>query len=223
VTGVLQVSDIFQEVDEEVRREKLQQLWERYQNYIVAAVALVVLGVAGWRGYDYLQAKEAAESGTAFEMAIRLADDGKHAESEAAFGKIAVEGTAGYRSLARLREAAEVAARDPKAAIAAYQQLAADGSVGQALQDLAAVRAGSLLIDAGSFPEAKSTLDPLTGEGRAFRHTARELLVLAAWRAGNMTEARRWSTIIMTDGQTPPATRTRVEMLIALITPETTG
>jgi len=153
----------------------------------------------------------------------RLADEGKHAESEAAFGKIAAGGTAGYRSLALLREAAEVAARDPKAAIATYQKLAADRSVGQSLQDLAALRAAALLIDAGSSAEAKSALEPLTGDGRAFRHSARELLALNAWRAGNMTEARRWSTIIMTDAQTPPAMRTRVEMLIALITPETTG
>src|SRR5262245_22308346 len=225
VTGVSHVSnyDVFHEVDEEVRREKLQKLWERYQNYVVAVVALVVLGVAGWRGYDYLEAKKAAESGTAFEMAIRLADEGKHAESEAAFGKIAAGGTAGYRSLALLREAAEVAARDPKAAIATYQKLAADRSVGQSLQDLAALRAAALLIDAGSSAEAKSTLELLTGDGRAFRHSARELLALNAWRAGNMTEARRWSTIIMTDGQTPPGMRTRVEMLVALITPETTG
>jgi hypothetical protein len=223
VTGDLQVSDIFQEVDEEVRRERLQKLWDRYQNYVVAAVVLIVLGVAGWRGYDYLENKKAAESGTAFEVAIRLADEGKHTEAEAAFGKIAAEGTAGYRSLARLREAAEVAAHDPKAAITAYQKLAADSSVGPVVQDLAALRGGSLQIDAGSFAEAKATLEPLTGEARPFRHTARELLVLGAWRAGDMTEARRWSAIVMTDGQTPPGTRTRVEMLIALIAAENKG
>jgi hypothetical protein len=217
------VTDIFQEVDEEVRRERLQKLWDRYQNYIFAAVTLVVLGVAGWRGFDYLETKKAAESGTAFEVAIRLAEEGKHAEAEAAFGKIAAEGTAGYRSFARLREGAEVAARDPKAAVATYLKLYADSSVGVELRDLAGLRAGALQVDAGSFAEAKATLEPLTADGRAFRHTARELLVLGAWRAGDTTEARRWSDIIMTDGQTPTATRTRVEMLIALISAESKG
>jgi hypothetical protein len=217
------VSDIFQEVDEEVRRERLQKLWDRYQNYAIAVVTIIVLGVAGWRGYDYLETKKAEESGTAFEMATRLADEGKHDEAQAAFAKIAAEGAAGYHGLARLREATELAASDPKAAVGVYQKLAADSSITAEIKDLAAVRAGALQIDAGSYADAKSTLEPLTGEGRTFRHTARELLMLDAWRAGDAAEARRWSTIIMTDGQTPPGTRSRVEMLNALIAQESKG
>jgi hypothetical protein len=215
--GNCQVSDIFQEVDEEVRRERLQKLWERYQNYFVAIVALVVLGVAGWRTYDYLETKKAAESGTAFEVASQLAEDGKHMEAEAAFAKIAAEGTASYRTLARLREAAEIAARDPKLGIDAYRKVAADGKIDPVIQDLAALRAGALQLDAGAFADVKATLDPLTGDGRAFRHSARELLVLGAWRSGDLAEAKRLSSVIMTDGQTPPGMRTRIEMLVALI------
>ena len=55
--------DVFQEVDEEVRREQLQKLWERYQNYVIAGVTLVILGVAAWRGYDWYVTKQAAETG----------------------------------------------------------------------------------------------------------------------------------------------------------------
>ena len=44
------MSDIFQEVDEEVRRERLEQLWKRYGIYIIAAVLLVLACVGGWRG-----------------------------------------------------------------------------------------------------------------------------------------------------------------------------
>ena len=46
------MADIFQEVDEEVRREQLKKLWERYGNLIIAACVLVVVGVGAWRGYD---------------------------------------------------------------------------------------------------------------------------------------------------------------------------
>jgi hypothetical protein len=78
------------------------------------------------------------------------------------------------------------------------------------------LRAGASLIDTGAFAEARTRLEPLTGNDRTFRHTARELLVLAAWRAGDMTLGKRWIDMIMTDLQTPPATRSRVEMLVAL-------
>jgi hypothetical protein len=210
------VSDIFQEVDEEVRREQLKKLWDRYGNLVVVAAFLVVAGVAAWRGYSWWDAKKAAEAGAAFEAASTLAETGKHSEAEAAFAKIAVDGTAGYRTLARVREASELAQVDAKAAIAAYDKISTDGSVGPALQDLAALRAGALLIDAGSFDEAKRKLEPLVGSDRIFRHTAREFLALAAWRAGDAAAVKRWSDMIMSDAQTPAATRTRVEMLMAL-------
>ena len=210
------MSDIFQEVDEEVRREQLKKLWDRYGHYAVAAAIVVVLGVAAWRGYGWWEAKKAAEAGAAFETAATLAEAGKRSEAEAAFGKIATDGTSGYRHLARMREAAELAQTDPKVAIAAYDKIAADGAVGPVLQDLAALRAGALFIDAGSLAEARQRLEPLAANDRTFRYTARELLVLAAWRAGDSAAAKRWSDMVLTDAQTPAGTRQRVEMLMAL-------
>ena len=147
---------------------------------------------------------------------MSLSEAGKHSEAEVDFAKIAGSGTSGYRNLARLRAAAELAEIDPKAATGAYDKIAADGAVGPVLADLASLRAGGLLIDAGAFDDARTKLEPLTGSDRVFHHTAREFLVLAAWRAGDMTQAKRWIDMIMTDAQTPPATRTRVEMLVAL-------
>jgi hypothetical protein len=210
------VSDIFREVDEEVRREQLKKLWDRYGNYVVVAAVLLVAAVAAWRAYMWWEAKKAAETGAAFEAAATLAEAGKRGEAEAAFAKIAADGTAGYRHLARMREAAELAQSDAKAAIAAYDQIAADRAVGPVLQDLAALRAAALLIDTGALQEAQRRLEPLAANDRTFRHTAREFLVLAAWRAGDATAAKRWSDLIMTDAQTPAATRSRVEMLMAL-------
>jgi hypothetical protein len=210
------LSDIFQEVDEEVRREQLKKLWDRYGIFVVIAAILVVAAIGAWRGYQWWEAKKAAEAGAAFEAASTLAETGKHSEAEAAFAKIAADGTAGYRHLARLREAAELAQGDAKAAVAVYDKIAAEGAVGPVLQDLAALRAGALLVDTTSFAEARQRLEPLTGDDRTFRHTARELLMLAAWRAGDSTAAKRWFDMIIADVQTPAATRSRVEMLMAL-------
>jgi hypothetical protein len=210
------VSDIFREVDEEVRREQLNKLWERYQNLIFVGIFLILAAVGGWRGYEYYQTKRAAETGAAFEAAQTLSDEGKHAEAEAAYAKIVAEGAGSYRDLARVRQAAELAQREPKSAIPAYEKIADDGSVSTALRDLAALRAGSLLLDEGSFNETKSRLEPLASQGRPYRFTARELLAVAAWRAGDAAAFKRWSDMMATDIQTPTGTRARVEMLIAL-------
>jgi hypothetical protein len=211
------VSDIFHEVDEEVRREQLQKLWERYQNLIFAGIVLVLAAVGGYLAYEWYETKRAAETGAAFEAAAMLEQEGKSAEAEAAFAKVAAEGTASYRNIARVRQAAELAQRDPKLGITAYEKIADDSSVDPAWRELAGLRAGSLHIDAGAFKEARSRLEPLASEGRPYRYTARELLALAAWRAGDAAEAKRWFDLIATDIQTPPATRSRIEMLSALV------
>jgi len=211
-----QVSDIFQEVDEEVRREQLKQLWARYGTLLIAACVLLVVAVAGWRTYEWWEAKKAAEAGTAFQAAIALSSEGKNKEAEEAFAKLAASGTSSYRMLARFREAAEVARRDPSAAVAIYDQLAADSSLGRDLQDLAALRAGTILVDTAPYSEIVQRLEPQTAAGRTFRHSARSMLALAAWRAKDTAAMRKWSDMILADGETPSGTRGQIQVLLAL-------
>jgi hypothetical protein len=173
--------------------------------------------VAAWRAYDWWQTKKATEAGAAFESAVLLAEAGKHQEADAAFAKLAVDGTAGYRVLARLREAAELAQTDKKAAVTTYDEIAGDKSAGQVIQDLAAVRAGLLLVDSAPYSEIRARLEPLTATDRTFRHTAREILALSAWKAGDTAAARQWADMIITDPQSPATTRSRAEVLSELI------
>ena len=210
------MSDIFQEVDEEVRREQLKKLWERYGGLVIALCVLVVVAVGGWRGYQYWQAKKAAAAGDAFQQALLLSADGKNKEAEQAFAKVAADGTASYRMLAKFREAAEAARSDPKAAVALYDQLSGDAGVGQVLQDLATLRAGALLVDTASYSEIVKRLEPLTAADRTFRHGARAMLALAAWKAKDVTAMRRWTDMILADAETPAGTRGQVQMLLAL-------
>ena len=213
------MSELFDEVDEEVRREQLKKLWDRYSIYIVAGALLIIAAVGGWRGYQYLEAQKAAEAGAAFDAAIELADQNKHAEAEAAFDKLATTAPSGYRILARLRAAAEVAARDPKAGAKLYDDIAADRSAGTEQQDLARVRAAGLLLDTESYPDMLQRLEAATKPEATFRHTARELLALSAWHANDTTAARQWLDMIANDGETPSAMRSRAEALQALLPP----
>jgi hypothetical protein len=210
------VSDIFSEVDEEVRRERLQKLWAQYGVYLIAGCVLLVVAVGGWRSYEWWEAKKAAEAGSAFQAAATLSGEGKNKEAEQAFAKLAATGTSSYRMLAKFREAAEVGRNDPKAAVALYDQLAADGSLGRVLQDLATLRAGTLLVDTAPYSEIQQRLEPLTAPDRTFRHSARVMLALAAWRGNDKTAMRRWSDMALADPETPAGTRGQIQMLLAL-------
>jgi hypothetical protein len=211
------VADIFHEVDEEVRRDQLRKLWERYSIFIVALAILIVAGIGGWRGYEYYVGKKAAAAGAAFENAVTLSEQGKYAEAEAAFAKVVTDAPDGYRVLARLRAASALAQTKPADAVKAYDDIAADKSVSQTWQDLAGVRAGLLLVDTAPLADLRRRLDPLAEPGRAFRHTARELLALSAWRNHDAATSRRYIDMIAGDGETPPGARARIDVLSALI------
>jgi hypothetical protein len=213
------VSELFDEVDEDLRREQLKKLWERYSIYIIAGAILIIAAVGGWRGYQYLEAKKAAEAGAAFDKASELSEQNKHAEAEAAFTDLAAKAPSGYRMMARLRAAAELAQRDPQAAVKLYDDMSADRSIGGPEQDLAKVRAAALLLETTGYPNMLQRLEPATAPGATFRHTARELLALSAWRANDASAARQWLDMIANDGDTPPSLRSRAEALQALLPP----
>jgi hypothetical protein len=211
------VADIFHEVDEEVRRERLVQFWQRYSALIIAACILIVLGVGGWRGYDWYLARQAAVAGTQFEAAVTLADENKTADAQAAFAKVAAIAPGGYATMARFRAAAELAKTKKDEAVKAYDALASDASLSPLWQDLAAVRAGLLLVDTAPLAEMQKRLEPLAESGRIYRHSARDLLALSAWRVKDMASAKKYLDMISADAETPSGIRSRADVLAALM------
>jgi hypothetical protein len=213
------VSEFYTEVDEEVRREQLKKLWDRYSLFIVALAVLLIAGVGGWRAYQYVEGQKAAEAGAAFNKALELADQNKHPEAEAAFADLAAKAPYGYRMLARFHQAAEAAIRDKAAGAKLFDALAADRSIGTEQQELARLRAAGLLVDTAPYSDIKQRLESDAAAGGTFRHAARELLALSAWRANDATAARQWLDMIALDGETPPSLRSRAEALQALLPP----
>jgi hypothetical protein len=210
------MSDIFQEVDEEVRRDKAAEFWKKYQSLIIGAAVLVVLATAGYRFYeDRLLAAEQA-AGTAFQQALALDRDGKGAEAEAAMAKLAADAPRGYRTLARLAEAAILGKRDPKGAISAYGALAADASMGPLFQDAARLRAALLRLDAGEVEAAKPAFEALA-ENSAYRHTARLALGVVALNAGDYEQAGKWLDLVVADAEAPDAEKRSAESLLGLV------
>ena len=213
------MTELFDEVDEEVRREQLQKLWEKYSIFIIAAALLVIAAVGGWRGYQYFEEKKAAEAGDAFNKAVELSEQGKHSEAETAFTDLAAKAPAGYRMLARFRAAAEAATREPQAGAKMFDELAADASIGAEQQALARIRAAGLLVDNASYADMLRRLEPDAAAGQTFRHSARELLALSAFRANDSTATRQWLDQLELDAETPPSMRSRAEALQALLPP----
>ena len=116
-----------------------------------------------------------------------------------------------------MREAAELVQRDSKAAVDAFDALANNRALGPVMQELAALRAGYVLVDTVPYEEIRRRIEPLTGADRVYRHSARALLALSAWRTNDAATARRWFEMILADGDTPAGIRTQADILMALL------
>src|SRR5262245_45262424 len=66
-----QRDSLAREVDEELRREQLLKLWEKYGTYVVAAIALIVVGVGGIKYYQYRTTVAAEAAGARLAAASR--------------------------------------------------------------------------------------------------------------------------------------------------------
>jgi hypothetical protein len=211
------VSDIFREIDEELRRDNLLKLWARYRFYICAAAGLVLviaLGIVGWRNY---QLNERLAQSTRYAAALTLARDGKEADAAKVFAAITQEG-GGYAALASFEEAALLAkSGDRAAAIGDYDHIAATGDLGSGLRGLAV-----LLSVMQSLPEADAhqtieRLAPLTETANPWRPTALELTALARLKSGDKSGALDLYKGLADDLAAPPSLRARAaEMAAAL-------
>lgn len=212
------MSDIFREVDEDLRREQYKRIWKQYGNYIIAAAVLIVVAVAGYRGWEYYQAQRAASTGDRFLAALELADAGRTQEASAALTAIANDGAGQYPVLARMRAAAlKATGGDPTGAAGDFDRIAADGSVPLPLRTVARLRAAMLLVDTAPLEDIRQRVGQLADTAGAYQNAAREILGLSAFRAGNLDEARRYFEAIRDDQVAAQSISQRAQLMLDLI------
>jgi hypothetical protein len=206
------------EIEEELRRERLEKLWRQYGTYFLAGAALIVLGVLL---YQYIEGRRiaAAEArGAQYQDALTLANDKKEGSAEAEFKKIAEEEGSGYAELARLQLAGALLKDGKKPeALAAYEALANQSGADELLRSFAALQAAALRLGEADFTEMQNRLTPLMGDNAPWRYNARELLGLAAFKAGNSNEARALLTPLLVDQKAPETIAERAKIVMAEI------
>ncbi len=217
---MVEKSDSFlREVDEDLRREQLKQLWDQYGLVLVGGVLGLLAAV--W-GYYHLQGRRIAAAelhGAQFETATRLLRDGKADEAQATFTTIAKGAAPGYQGLAQLRIAAlhSKAGRTAEA-VAVYDGVTKDPAIDQIVREFAAVQAASLLLATADYADIERRLTPLTVEKAPWRSAARETLGLAAYKAGKLEEARKQFELLLGDRTAPPGLTERVQLMLAVLT-----
>ena len=214
------MTDLFREVEEDLRREQFSKLWEKYGIYVIGtavAIVLIVAAFVGWRAWSHSKAVEASAQ---YEALVAEIAEANPAESAAAFAEFADGASGGYAVLARLAQADRLlAAGDRDGALAAYEAVAADSAAPEIVRGMATVKAGLLLVDTLSLDDMRARVVPINREASPWRSNALELIALAAIREGKWAEADANAKLIIADQTTPPGLRDRAHVIQALAAP----
>jgi hypothetical protein len=211
------VSDIFHEVEEDVRRERYEQLWKKYGNYLIVLAGIVVLGVAAfqaWRAYDLDQRQKVSD---AYQAAEQTAASGNAAKAETQFAALAKDAPAGYATLSKLHLAGAYLTqgkRDP--AIALLRELT--GSSDRVIAATARLRLAWALADASPKADVQTVLQPLLAANSPWRYAAQEVVAYLDLKAGQHTLAIAEYTKLAQDQQAPAALRQRAGGIAGYLT-----
>ncbi|MCY0094099.1 tetratricopeptide repeat protein [Hoeflea ulvae] len=211
-------STFIREVNEDLRSDYMKALWSRFR-FVILAIAIGIVAVtAGLRGWDYWQETTAARSGDVFLAALEKARGGDTDAALLEFQELEKTGYGSYPVLARMRAATVLADKgDTAAAIEAFSSVGKDVSQPVAIRDAARLRAAYLLIDNGSYADVSAEVEVLAVPGNPARHSAREALGIAAFKAGELSQAAQWFGDIAADGETPNGIKTRAGLMLDMI------
>jgi hypothetical protein len=215
------VSDIFHEIDEELRRENYAKLWKRFAPYIIGIVVVALLatgGVMAWRGYA---ARQRAIDGERFQVALNLLHAGNTKAASTAFADLSDTG-GGRAVLAQFEMAAiESRAGNDPGAVARYNAIAADGSVDRAFRDLATILAVQDSLGKGDPHQLIDRLMPMASSPAhgPWQPSALELTALAQLKAGDRKGARATFQRLADDLAAPQGMRSRATEMLAALAP----
>lgn len=212
------MTDIFNEVDDELRRDRAEKLWKRYGNHVIAVAAAIVVATAGWVWWTDHQRKQAAADGERFFEAMRKAATGDQDGASTALTTLSRDGKSGFAPLALMYEAGLKARKgDAAGAAAIYRAVAGDANVDAELRDAAAVLSALVTVETTPTAEIDATLARVAAGTSPWRFTAIEISAMAAIKAGNGARAKELYAKIADDPAAPSSLRARAaEMLQAI-------
>lgn len=216
------MADIFREVDEDLRRDRLEKLWQRHGNTLIGVAVLIVVATAAfvvWQRWHHGKLEE--RTGLLVEAVRPLEPaDGGSPDRKAAIAALdaaAAKLDGAPATLASLHRAGLLAREGQTAdAIALYDRIAGTSGTDVLIRDFALLMSVTHQADTGDAAQLQGRLAPLLLVGNAWRFSARELSGILHARAGETAQAAARFKELADDAETPPGIRARATELAAL-------
>lgn len=214
------MSEVFREIEEDLRLERYRALAVRYWRQAVAVAALVVGGIVGGMVLADIRDDRRESEGERYAAALAKLATGRPAEAALDFDELArdvKEGYEGYGVLARLSNGAALArSGDPEAGMVAYSGVYRNDDAPEHFRDLAHLQAAMLMLDDGAARHIRNRTRRLAEGDGPWRHIAREIDAHLAYRESDPERARALFRGLAEDPEAPPGVRARAREMLNL-------
>jgi len=214
------VVDIFQEVEEDLKRERSEELWRKYGKYVIGTAAVIVLGVAGREGLKTYEHTTSIENGTRLANAVELAQAGEDKQDAAleALDAIIADGNAGFVAMGHFQKAAiYLRAGATPSAVSELEAVAGNADIDQVYRDLAVVQIAMNSANQSNAQEMIAKLAPIAVPENAWYYSAREMIALLHVASGDVEAAKPLLTEIADDTQAPSGMRARASEILKAV------
>ena len=185
------MSDIFQEIDNELRRDRLSRFWDQNGLVIIVASVALVLVVAVSVIFSSWRASQNEASSERYEQLLERLDDSSIDEKVSALEAFIREEDRGYKVLSQMRLAALMAeSGDYETAARMFEEVAANGQLPLAVRDYAILQSGAALVSVVAPADIEVRLSKILQNQHGMRGQAREILALSYLLADQPLQAR---------------------------------
>jgi len=207
------VSDIFREVEEDVRKERFEKLWKAFGGYVIALIGLAVLGVGGWQLWLRYEDSQRVKAAGQFTAAQHITNPNQAA---AAYDALSKSAPGGYGELSKLAQANALASGGKNDdAVTIYKDIANSDS--GPLGAVARLRAAWILADGSPRADLVTLLAPINADTSAWHEMAREVLAYSDYKAGKEKDAAGEFDLLANDPESPDALKNRARAFAAFL------
>ncbi|MAP51404.1 MAG: hypothetical protein CMM11_08465 [Rhodospirillaceae bacterium] len=207
------VSDIFQEIDEDLRQDKVARLWKAYGKYLVALAVFIILVIASYRFIEHKNEKNREQTSELYELASEAGRSGDKKAAIELFSDEMFDENIGYSIISKLKKAALAKSNnDLEGTEIVLKEIITNEDIPLYLRDLARLK-----LFASDSDNNSSQLEVLIEEEGPWKFLALELKGGIQLEGGNLKEARSIFKELTDDANTPNNLRRRAsEILKAL-------
>lgn len=209
---------LFRAINEDVKKEKIHQVWEKHGLKIVLLVIAIIAATIGWETYKAWKIKRSEDISNTYAFALNLQAQGRFDESLNVLKLMKANNSGIYKDIAGL-QIANVLFEQGKTddGVHALEELAENDGVNPKLHDIAVIKLASYKLDTAPAEEINNLLSPLAKSKSNWNNIAKEMLAMLAIREGNLNQAKEMYGEIIASPEVQDHLKERAQDMLSVL------